>query len=609
MPWQRKAVLACALLFLIDFIVYLRTLSPAVQFIDSGELAVVCSSLGIAHPTGYPLYTLLGRLFSLLPLQDVIFRLNLMSLSFACLANVILFFVLVTCLQSVRKTKEYPSAIEIWSALLAALIFSFTPTLWSQATSNEVYALNVLLYSLILLLVLVWQNGKKASVGERVLCLLMFIYGLSFGNHMSTILILPALCFILIVTYRRTLFRVKRLLPILALFLLGLSIYLFLPVRASQNPLVDWGHPQNWANFKRHVTGWQYQVWMFAESTDMLIMHFENFVKLFFHQFPFYLLPFSVLGIYQLLVRSRRILIFFLILFLANVVYGINYEIPDIDSYFLGAFLVNAILVGVGLHFLFEMIRNPKIKPALSFGIMTVFALLPLVLLEKNHFESDQSRTFFASDYAANVMHSVKKDAVILTNVWDHCSPWLYLRYVELRRPDADYVDVELCRRSWYFNYMKENYRDLYRGSEDQITEFLKEVRPFENRQAYNPQVIERAYVNMLNSFVSRNLSTRPVYDDVIGETKIDRTYLRVPEGLVFSIKDSLKYYPYDFPNFELRGIQDKGIYRDERTLFILKRYPEMVDARLRYLTYFKRQEESDRLMREFGKLLSEPMM
>ena len=62
-----KILLALLLIFILDLIVYLLTLSPTLQFIDSGELAVVCKTLGIAHPTGYPLYTLLGRLFSLLP--------------------------------------------------------------------------------------------------------------------------------------------------------------------------------------------------------------------------------------------------------------------------------------------------------------------------------------------------------------------------------------------------------------------------------------------------------------------------------------------------------------------------------------------------------------
>jgi hypothetical protein len=610
-----KVIFVCVFLLLIDLIVYFKTQAPTVQFIDSGELAVVCHTLGIAHPTGYPLYTLLGRIFCLLPLKSIIFRLNLMSLLFICLSNLILFYIFLTIGKSLTKRKEELSNIEIWSALLGTFIFSFTPTLWSQATSNEVYSLNVLFYSLIILLVLIWRNGRKEPFGDRIFYLLVFIYALSFGNHMSSILLLPALLFVLLTTYGRKLFGLKQVFTALILILLGVSIYLYLPIRSTQNPVMDWGNPESWPFFKRHVSGWQYQVWMFAESSQVLIHNFVNFMKLFFHQFPLYFLPFSLLGIYSLWVNARKILVFFLILFFTNIIYGINYGIPDIDPYFLGAFFVNAIFVGVGLHFIFSygsifgrIIENSKIKKRFSYDIMILFILLPLILLKKNYFESARSKDYFAYDFASNVMRSVKKDAILLTNVWDHYSPWLYLRYIELKRPDVNYLDVELCRRSWYFNYVKDNYGDLYRTSESEINRFIKEVYPFENRKTYDPQIIEKAYVDMLNSYILKNYHSKPVYDDIVGESKIEKTYLRIPEGMVFSFKDSLKYYPYDFPDFELRGIQDQSVYKDDRTLFNLKRYPFMVDARLRYLSYFKREEESEELMRRYGKLLSEPI-
>ena len=603
-----QIISATLLIFAINLTVYLFTLSPTVQFIDSGELAVVCRTLGIAHPTGYPLYTLLGRLFSLLPLKDIIFRVNLMSLVFICVGNLMLFLIFLTLNRSFNKKKENPSRIEIWSAFLATLIFSFTPTLWSQAVSNEVYALNVLLFNLILLLVLIWRNSPREPGGERNLCLLIFIYALSFGNHMSTALVLPALLFILIITYGKNLFSTKRLITWLGLFFLGLTIYIYLPVRSSQNPIMDWGNPESWATFKRHVTGWQYQVWMFAGSADVLVSNLKNFARLFFHQFPLYLLPLSILGIWRLFIRDRRILIFFSILFLAHVFYGINYEIPDIDAYFLGAFVVNAIFIGTGLHFIFHLIENSKIRKSVLHAGIIIFIILPFLLFKKNYFQTDRSPDHFACDLASNIMRSAKKDAIIVTNDWDHYSPWLYLRWVELKRPDVKYLDVELCRRSWYFNYVRRNYADLYEKSENQISRFVQEVYPFENRQPFNSQIIENAYVNMLGSFLLKNFSAKPLYDDVIGEVKFEKPYIKVPEGMIFALKDSLAYYPYDFPALEMRGILDKGIYKEDRTLFNLKRYTFMIDARLRYLSYFKQDRDVGILQDKYRKLLEEPI-
>ncbi|NIM99204.1 MAG: DUF2723 domain-containing protein [candidate division Zixibacteria bacterium] len=606
--FKRRAAFACAALLFFDLFVFLLTQAPTAQFIDSGELAVVCKTLGIAHPTGYPLYTLLGRLFCLLPVRDVIFRVSLMSLLLTCTANIILFFILVAVGQSFSKRKDGRPVVGIWSAFVACLIFSFTPTLWSQATSNEVYSLNVLFYSLIILLVLRWQRSRRESGGDRIPYLLAFVYALSFGNHMSTILLLPGITFIVVSGLGKGSLRLRKAAVIPVLYLLGVSVYLFLPIRSSQNPIMDWGNPESWTALVRHVTGWQYQVWMFAGSAQELFTNFKNFIELFFHQFPFYLLPFSILGIWRLFARDRNILVFLLFLFFANILYGVNYGIPDIDPYFLGSFLVNAIFIGIGLHFVFQLTRNSKMGKRLASVIILLFMLLPLIQLKKNYFQADRSGDFFAYDFGSNIMRSVKKDAIILTNVWDHYSPWLYLRFVELKRPDVSYLDTELCRRSWYFDYVEQSYGHLYQTSEGEIKRFLREVQPFENRQPFEPQVIERAYIKMLNSFLIKNFKNRPLYDDLIGGPEVGKMFLRIPEGMVFSLKDSLKSHPYEFPDFELRGVQDRSIFKNDRTLFNLKRYPLMIDLRLRYLSSFKRQEEADRLLKKYQTLLSEPI-
>ena len=112
----------------------------------------------------------------------------------------------------------------------------------------------------------------------------------------------------------------------------------------------------------------------------------------------------------------------------------------------------------------------------------------------------------------------------------------------------------------------------------------------------------------MLNSFLFKNFQSKPLYDAMMEGPKIGKMYLRIPEGMVFSLKDSLKYYPYAFPDFELRGVLDKTIFKDDRTLFNLKRYHFMADARMKYLSYFKREEEANALLRKYKPLLSEPI-
>jgi len=611
MPFRAKLFSSALLILVLNLTVYLSTLSPTVQFIDSGELAVVCAKLGIAHPTGYPIYNLLGRIFCLLPVKDIIFRVNLMSLFFVCFSNLILFFIILEVIEPTFPKKEgedfKKSYWKIWAAFLACLIFSFTPTLWSQAISNEVYSLNILFYNLIIILLLLWRSNLGRPGSKRFFFLLIFLYGLSFGNHMSTILLLPALIFFIMATWGWLTFDPKGIILSFFLFFLGLSIYIYLPLRSSQNPLLDWGNPETWSMLKRHVTGWQYQVWMFSESTERLYASLLNFIKLFFHQFPFYLLPLSLLGIYEIFSKDQKFLFFLLILFFANIFYGINYDIPDIDPYFLMSFLANSILVGAGLYSLFQIIDKLKIKRVLSYGIIFCFILLPFLLLKNNYYKSDRSKNYLAYDFACNLMRSVKKDAIILTDVWDHYSPWLYLRHVELKRPDVVCVDKELCRRSWYFDYIKRSYPDLFETSQEEIKKFIKEVYPFENQLPFDPNLIEEAYIDMLNSFFVKNYWWKPIYDNLLRETKIGKMFVKIPEGLVYSLKDSVKYYPFDFPDFELRGIKDKRIYKDDRTLNNLKQYPLMMSARMNYLTYFDQKNEALKLKEKYPDYLTEP--
>ena len=110
----------------------------------------------------------------------------------------------------------------------------------------------------------------------------------------------------------------------------------------------------------------------------------------------------------------------------------------------------------------------------------------------------------------------------------------------------------------------------------------------------------------LFDSFLDRSFDSRPLFDDLIGGPKVGKAYLRIPEGMVFSLRDSLTYYPYDFPDFEFRGVMDRNVYKHDRTLFNLKRYPFMIDLRLRYLSDFKEEEETEALFRRYEPVLSQ---
>ncbi|MEW6482047.1 MAG: DUF2723 domain-containing protein, partial [bacterium] len=163
------------LVFFVSFGVYLHTLTPTVGFHDSGELISVAYTLGIAHPPGYPLYTLLGKVFiTLIPIGNIAFRMNMQSALFASLTCMLVYFITLKLTSSI-----IPS-------IVASLILAFSLTFWEQAVIAEKYTLNAFFASLIIFILLKWEDSRLKTPDSRLktpdsrlLYLLSFLLGLS----------------------------------------------------------------------------------------------------------------------------------------------------------------------------------------------------------------------------------------------------------------------------------------------------------------------------------------------------------------------------------------------------------------------------------------------
>lgn len=530
------------------FLVYLTTLAPSLGFIDAGELAASAYTFGVAHPTGYPLFTLVAGVFSRIPLGDsVIWRLNLFA-ALCCAVSVFFFFRVF--LDLLRRASSAPSERDFEKRLAAAaatLALAFSRTFWAQATNVEVYSLHLLLVSLILFTFLRALPGnalaaapaakdkpaKKTaksvveSVNRKRLFLFAFVLGLGFTNHLTTLLLLPVLAWMYFTAYgwkRRGSWRAAGF--ALPFFFAALCLYLYLPLRAAAWPELNWGAIVDLESLRWHVTGKQYSGWMFS-SLEPAGRNFALFLNTWPGVFGYLALALAVLGWGTLFARARRVFLFSALLFAGCLAYAVNYDISDVVNYFLLAHVATALAAAFGASFLLEKARAlGGAARAAAVVVCAAAAALPLAL---NHREVDERGNHAVEDYARELLGSVEPNAVILTYDWDLfvAGAW-YLQAVERYRPDVLVVDRELLRRAWYLRKLRHDHPDFTEGSAGEIEAFKLELRAFDLGLPYDGAVIQGRFEAMIRALLQRAAAGRPVY----AAYDIEANYLQGFEAL-----------------------------------------------------------------------------
>jgi len=543
--------------FLFPLLTYLFTLNPKLAFIDAGELITVCTTLGIAHPTGYPLFTIMGRIFSLFPIGSVAFRINIISSIFSSFASLFLFLYF------------YKITARPFVSLSASLLFAFSRIVWHQSTSAEVYSIT---FCFVALLLFIHSCGAKNK-----LLFIAFTSGLALTNHMITITFIIPFLIYLVVT--REVKSVKSILLFAVFFLLGASLYLYLPIRASLHPIMSWGKTVNLERFIWHITGKQYRVWMFSGDIKEVLSNLLKFLKLLSQQYTIFLIPIGLLGVVYAFREERKWTIFLLVLFVVNVFYGVNYSIPDIEPYFIISIVAYTIFIFYGLVFLVNW------KNILRYFLPVVL----IAVLFLNFCNCNEKGAFFANDMCMNLFSSVEPGGIVITNNWDYYSPSLYVRYIEGVRKDIVMVDKELLRRIWYFDFLEKEYPWLIENSKEEVDAYCELLDDFEHSHLSSPAEIQRRYIEMINSFIDKNIGERPCYITFVDSHDKDAksiapNYLKIPRGIVYEILKEADTTYFDYSKFIIRGVFSKWPYKDERTLHNLGAYPELSMKRGIYL-------------------------
>lgn len=515
----------------------LATLNPGLGFIDRGELATVAATLGIAHPTGYPLFTLLGHLATLLVPARPVLVLNVLAALLTAAGAAVLVALYDELLRRAAGARAgaAPRAV---AAALGALLTATGSIWWQQANGWEVYALQSLLLPVALLLGLRWLRLG----GTRAALAFAFALGLAFTNHLTTVLAVPAMLVAIAADPRRA----QRLLECPAMapaFVLALTPYAYLPLRAAQHPLLDWSEPVTLGRFFNHVSAREFRSWMFASGDDF-VRQAAYIARLLPADLAWAGAAVALAGLAWLVRRDTRGALFTLLLFAACVVYACGYGIRDIDSYLLMAALVTGAWFAAGLLALGGMRTRNAAALATGVGVVLIAVNFALHLAD-----CDEHALHLPEDLARAQLRALPPHAVIFDAQWDYTlSPSIYLQAVEHVRPDVTVIGTGFLRQPWYVRALARRDPALLPPAGEAYRRFLAEVAPFEEGRPFDPASIDRAWHDMLRGMVAHALATRPVCATLAVEDGIGEGVPRVPMGLFWRLSADTAYVPATDP-------------------------------------------------------------
>ena len=186
-------------IFLLVLVLFIKTMAPSVSFWDTGEFIACSYILGVPHPPGAPLYILLGRVFTLLPISEVAWRVVFMSVLSSAVAIWCTYLSTVVLIrralggQALKPFGDHRDISVITGAAVASLCLAFSYTFWFNATEAEVYGYSILFACLGFWLVLYWDGTQHGSSNDRWLYFLAYLFGLGGGIHLLCLLTVPAL--------------------------------------------------------------------------------------------------------------------------------------------------------------------------------------------------------------------------------------------------------------------------------------------------------------------------------------------------------------------------------------------------------------------------------
>jgi hypothetical protein len=574
------------------FALYAITLAPSTAFWDASEYIATAHILGIPHPPGNPLFVLMARAWELLLAPtglSVAVRVNLFSALMTAGASVFWFLVVYRILSFFTPDELVRRAGAATGVLLSATAF----TVWNHSNVNEkVYTVSLFTIALLSWLAFLWRDHVEEHRGltpvkswhdDNALVLMVFVLALSVGNHLMAFLAAPALLVLLLMVKPKVLTNWRLYVWALVFAVVGLSVHLFLPIRAELGPIINEADPTcaslgeafvsiltlgaaGCEELSAALAREQYAKPPVTERLAPLWAQVLNYFQYFDWQwsrslmgnqgwfaparFPFTLL-FLGLGGFGAWRHSQRdrisfayiamlfVTLSFGLIFYLNFRYGFGQaaayglpldqsEVRERDYFFIVSFSLWGLWAGVGLTALWlevaRRIGGPETAALRRGAPLLAVALLPLVL---NWSYASRAGDHAARDWAYNLLNSVAPYGVLFTNGDNDTFPLWYIQEVEGVRQDVTVMVWSYLNTPWYAKQI----RDLTRPCEQPGQARLDRTRIICQREfrAETAASIHTAAAYPTGSIL-------PLTDEEI-ENVTRWGYVQIPQDVVFEAR------------------------------------------------------------------------
>jgi hypothetical protein len=405
---------------------------------DSGDLIVAAATEGVPHPSGYPLYLILARIFQSIPIGTLAFRTNLLSAVCTIAASLILYALLA------RQFRANPFGEAI--ATFSALAFGLAPFIWGQALVTEVYALHGLLIALCLYAI----SAQQPIISDWGFGLL---FGLAATNHLTAIMLFPLLALDL---DSKKLVPAKILQKRFAGLLFGLALYLTLPLRAYFDPPINWGDASTLNGFIWLVSGQIYHAYAFDLSTADMLERLGAFAGLLLEQFTW---VGALLAIYGISTSPpRRISIPITWISLSYLVFSIIYASRDSQVNLLPVWICLVIWLAHGLQDIIIWLNDRVTvqKIIISVLFFALIARIPLTFVSV-----DASNDVRATEFIDQTLANVPLNSIIVVNGDEYIFSLWYTQIALGNRPDIVILAEGLLPYEWYIQSLRYTYPQI----------------------------------------------------------------------------------------------------------------------------------------------------